>query len=543
MKQRPLHLIAALMVVLWCALAAGTAVAVPYEGRMAVVLVIDASGSMAHNDPERVRVEAAQKMVEILKDEDYLAAIEFATGVRPLVPMRQVGGEAARQEIAALISGAGQRGDTNILGALRAAFHQLETVPAGARPFVILLSDGESDVPGVTTTPAGRKQYFADTEALLARYREEGRPVHCIAFHEAEAGAELQNIAAKTGGEYQFVTQAGDLKNIFAGILLAAKYPPGEQPVFHAALQEQEEYLIGDRLAAEAYITIGEDLVLPGPYLELTGMHLVLAAGGADPLLIPFVQTGDGLFQAEYVPQAPGAYEALAAVTGRYRGQEISASVDLGPFTAVAKPGASLGPVDAQQVQSVAGLLLLGIGFILLSAVTFLVWRARLRERVGGELRVCGTRSGDVRYTKHQLRLGRARRSEVRVATCEGRDVHFVLEPVEREFAFMIRTVRDPVQDPQLSRFRRLLKGPVMLYEVVCSPGTAMQMGNRLRTRSDLYHEDVFEVGGYAFEFCLPRLGTRPGGADVLDSYSPLLRDEPEPKGGKIITLRLGRDE
>ncbi len=513
-----------------------------YAGRMAVVLVIDGSGSMVHNDPDRVRVEAARKAVDILKDGDYLAVVEFSTEAQLLVRMREVGGEAERREISALIDQAGQRGDTDILSGLRAAFHQFAGAPADARKFVILLSDGESDVPGVTGSVSTRERYFAETETLLERYREQGWAVHCIAFHEEGAGAELQNIAQKTGGEYQFVTSTDQLKNIFANILLAAKYPPGEEPVFHATLRD-DEYLIGERLEAEAYITIGEDRVLPGPYLELTAVNLVLAAGGVDPVVVPFSESGDGLFRAACEIKAATEYEAMATITGRYRGQEIEASVDLGTVTAAAKAHAPLIPVDAEQVKSMAGLLLPGTGFVFLAVVTFLMWRARLRERVGGELRVYGARGADVRYAKYRLKLGRARRSEVSIATYKGRDVHFVLDPPEREFGFMIRTVRNPVQDLKLGRFRRLLRGPAMLYEVVCLPGTAMQMGERLRTRSDLYHGDVFEVGGYTFEFVFPRLGGRPGGENVLDSYLSKLQDEPGSKRRKIITLRLEPDK
>lgn len=519
----------------------GAAANPQYEGRMAVVLVIDASGSMVWNDPDRVRVEAAQKTLDLLKNDDYLALVEFASRPRLIMPIRPVGGEDGRREIFDLIDQVGQRGDTHILGGLQTAFRQLGEAPADARKFVILLSDGESDVPGVTNTPWGRQQYFGETEGLLARYVQQGWPVHCIGFYEQEAGPELKNIASKTAGEYQFVAEAEDLKNIFANILLAAKYPPGVQPVFQAALVKQEDYLVGDTLTARAHITIGDDLVLPGPYLELTGMNLVVTRPDTEAIVVPFVESAeDGVFKAEVTLDAAAEYEAIATASARYRGHDISESLVLGSVVAHEEVRAPLISVDPGHVRGTiqAVVFLIAVAaYLLLVVFTLLLWRLRLRERVSGELRVWAETNVGHKYAKYRLRLGKARKREVKIATNKDEDCDFRLEALERDFGFLIRSTRDP----KLSRLQRLLRGPKMLYQVICLPGTVMQVGDKLKTRDLLYDGDSFEIGGYVFEFEYAYVGKRPSGENVLDSYKSIMGEPDEPKGKskKILTLRV----
>lgn len=429
----------------------------PYAGPAAVVLLIDGSGSMAFNDPERIRVEAARKVAYTLNDGDYLAAVEFSSEIRELVPMRRVGGAEGRREIAARIARAGQRGDTDTLGGLRTAFHQFDGAPAGARQFVILLSDGESDVPGVTNVPAGRKRYFADTETLLGRYREEGRAVHCIAFREE--GAELADIAAKTGGEYHFVTAADDLKNIFADILLTAGHPPGP-PEIPAAPAAGDDRPAGGTPAVDAWSTIGKDR-----FLSVSGPGAVFLTGAA-------------------VRVYPGILYALPIL-----------------------------------------LLLL------------VLVRVHRRDRVKGKLRVWVNTGAEVRFAKYSFRLGSAGKREIRIGTVKNRETDFTLAPLDREFSFLIRAVQDPYEDRNNGRLRRLLFGPKMLYEVVCLPGTVMQMGEGLKTRDFLYDEDGFEIGGYVFALQSSAVEKRPRGEDVLESHRPA--DGPRMAGKKILTLRV----
>jgi|GEM_PF-2285427 hypothetical protein len=541
MKQKLSRFLVVIFILTAVFICIAEAVANPhYEGRMAVVLVIDASGSMAWNDPDRVRVVAAQKTLDFLKNDDYLALVEFNSTPRVIMRTRPVGDEESRREIRLLMDRVGQRGNTDILGGLRTAYHQLTEAPPDARKFVILLSDGESDVPGVTDTPRGRQRYFAETEELLARYAQQGWPVHCIGLCAQEAGSELANIAAKTSGEYQFVTQADELRSIFANILLAAKYPPGVQPVFHAVLEERENYLVGDVVSVQAYITIGDDRVLPGPYLELTGMNLVVSRPDAEPEIVPFVESAeDGVFQADVSLEAPAEYELMVTATASYRGHEITETIILGSVAVaegIQAPLVSVAPERVKETLELLGYGAAAVAYLLLLVVTILLWRLRLRERVGGELCAwVGTRSHGHKHCKYRLRLAKARKREVKIVAGNAGnkgDGDFQLEPIEdRSFGFLIRSIRDPLQDLKLRRVQRLFPGPRILYEVVCLPGTAMQVGEKLKSRKILSDGDMFEIGGYSFEFRCPYIGKHPGGKEVLDSYRALI-DEPKPKAG-----------
>ncbi|MDQ7790665.1 MAG: VWA domain-containing protein [Clostridia bacterium] len=520
----------------------------PDAPQNAVVLVMDASGSMVQNDPNRVRVTAAQRTLDFLHDMDRLALIEFASAPRVIVPLRPIGSAGKREEMHTLIEQVGQQGATDILGGLRSAHHQLTGAPADACKYVILFSDGESDVPGITDTSAGRQRYLTETEDLLARYQDQGWAVHCIAFHETNAGRELENIAAKTGGEYQFISGPDELKNIFANILVAAKHLPDVKPSFHVSLPQHGGYQVGEELVAQAFITIGQDRVLPGPFLEVFSMNLVISEAGREPLVVPFAaDTDNGIYRAAVRTELPGEYDVQAELNARYRDHEFGELVSFGSVRVGEEVQSSLLPFTVDQMAFVRkNLTYVGsaVLYVLVAVFTVLLWRMRRREKVSGDLRVWMQTNNQCRYAKYCFRLHKAGKRDVKIASTQDRDTDFRLEASGgRDFAFLIRSMRDPVKDPRLSPWQRLFKGPRMLYEVVCLPGTAMQIDDRLRTRSVLYNGDSFEIDSYIFGFECAFIGNRPDGEDVLNSYSLLMegskgKSKDKGKVKKVLTLR-----
>jgi hypothetical protein len=177
-------------------------------------------------------------------------------------------------------------------------------------------------------------------------------------------------------------------------------------------------------------------------------------------------------------------------------------------------------------------------GLILVFA---LLWRLRRRERVGGELRVwTGTHQDGQKYCKYRLQLSKARKREIKIATGTGIDADFELQALNRNFAFLVRSTRDLHPNPKLGRLQGLIRGPEMLHELVCLPGTVVQVGDRLKSCEVLYDGDVFEIGGYVFQFQCAYIGKRPGGKEVLGSYKGLIGEpEAKSKGKKVLTLRL----
>lgn len=112
---------------------------------VAVMLVIDASGSMGSFGPEVAKVElakeAAQSVIDLLAERDLIGVIAFDQQphwlVRPTEARR-------REQILAQVSRISAGGGTNLYPALQDAYRALQRVEAKVR-HVIVLSDGQTD--------------------------------------------------------------------------------------------------------------------------------------------------------------------------------------------------------------------------------------------------------------------------------------------------------------------------------------------------------------------------------------------------------------
>ena len=139
-------LILTLLLVGSCAFPAQAAAASTRE-TLAVVLAIDASGSMRHTDPYRLRETAARMFIDLLSPEDYLGIITFDHEVQVVLPLQQAGAAPEKAVFKERLSSALQpRGNTDFTIALEAACKELlKGAAEGARPVVVLLTDGEPD--------------------------------------------------------------------------------------------------------------------------------------------------------------------------------------------------------------------------------------------------------------------------------------------------------------------------------------------------------------------------------------------------------------
>jgi len=72
--------------------AAGVSSAVPTAaGGVDAVLVMDSSGSMAKNDPKKLRVPAARMFMSLLGDEDRIGLISFSDNGYPVLHLTAPG--------------------------------------------------------------------------------------------------------------------------------------------------------------------------------------------------------------------------------------------------------------------------------------------------------------------------------------------------------------------------------------------------------------------------------------------------------------------
>ncbi len=217
-------------VALCCALAAVSDVAAQEAAvRLRVVLVLDASGSMAGNDPKKL-VRVASKMLSDLADErDHVTVMSFGSTVKTLASARGSDHSALRSAIETL---GRSESCTDYAQALEAAAGVFSgAAPAGERRVVLFLTDGRFEPVDARGSCSGfdqardedRQAIIARVDAANTRFAAAGARVFTIGLGAAPARAEhsaalLTRVASATGGRFLKAGEPRDVPRIFAQI-------------------------------------------------------------------------------------------------------------------------------------------------------------------------------------------------------------------------------------------------------------------------------------------------------------------------------------
>ncbi len=184
---------------------------------MAIILVIDASGSMGSYGQEigplELSKETAQTVIDLLGERDIIGAIAFDQRPRWLVPPTEARNrEAVFSQISRLQAGGG----TDMHPAIALAYDYLRQSPAKVR-HAIVLSDGQTD-PG-------------DFQGLLTRMAREKITVSTVAIG-GDADVDLmRNVAAWGSGRAYVAKDLYTIPQIFtAEALLASRVYIVEEP-------------------------------------------------------------------------------------------------------------------------------------------------------------------------------------------------------------------------------------------------------------------------------------------------------------------------
>lgn len=179
---------------------------------LALVLVLDTSGSMGAVGSETAKVdlakEVAQSVVDLLQDRDLIGVIQFDQAYRwlvPLVPARD------REQVVAQVARLRAGGGTDLLPALRAAYEALRRVEARVK-HVIVLSDGQTD-PG-------------DFERQARRMRSEGITLSAVSVGKDADLAFMRRLSSWGGGRHYHARDPYLLPQIFVteALLSARSY-------------------------------------------------------------------------------------------------------------------------------------------------------------------------------------------------------------------------------------------------------------------------------------------------------------------------------
>lgn len=264
---------------------------------LAVVLLVDNSGSMAASDSDGLRWSAAQLFIDLATPGDRIAAIAFSSGVDPLGSaaagrMETIADQASRTALKALLTLKRPEGETNMNEALRTAARLLQREAANTRPVIVLLTDGKPE-------PAAQ---IPALNAIIRELGAEGVLTFPILLG-SNIDPESANLMVKeTGALRQDVATAAGLLEAFGRIYA---YVQPERYVDELQLGPGQRLTFQTNLAQAV-----TDVAVIVPRREANGSGLQAASlDGADLLAQPALAHGG---RAEF---AEGIHYQLVRVT------------------------------------------------------------------------------------------------------------------------------------------------------------------------------------------------------------------------------------
>lgn len=183
--------------------------------QVAVVMVIDRSGSMRAERPSRISLarQGATELVELAQRDDLIGLVVFDDRADWVFRPRPATDQGKREMVAA-IANIEPRGGTVAAPAYREALESLRETDAAIK-HIIFLSDGEF-FDGTGRQGAASVGPVPDFEALAAAGLRDGITTTTIGIGEANFRT-LEGMAGAGGGRFYGVTETGALPRIVTG--------------------------------------------------------------------------------------------------------------------------------------------------------------------------------------------------------------------------------------------------------------------------------------------------------------------------------------
>ncbi|WP_455234254.1 VWA domain-containing protein [Thiogranum longum] len=187
------------------------------------VLVMDSSGSMAKNDPKKLRVPAAKMFMSLLGDRDRIGLISFSDNGYPVLHLTAPGPKTNARILASADKVSSKGVYTNLHAALAKGVDMLEREgQPGQEKMLVLMSDGKMDVGDTDEDWALTQKVQGE---LLESIRDKGIKVYTIAFTEASDVELLRELAHQSGALFKLARTDQDLHEVFSAIFESAKHP------------------------------------------------------------------------------------------------------------------------------------------------------------------------------------------------------------------------------------------------------------------------------------------------------------------------------
>lgn len=195
------------------AASSGTA---PIEGYDAV-FVLDTSYSMRDTDPEGIAAEVISMFMDLSDaDRTRVGFVAYNHHVVASKPLTSIGVAAQKSQIQQEIRMLNRSGYTDLGLGLRKGSELLAAgASQGRQPFMILLSDGETDF-GASSGSRSKGDSNNDVSSVIKSAQTKGYPVYTIGLnHDGTVNRqELERIASQTGGASFITSSAEDLPEI-----------------------------------------------------------------------------------------------------------------------------------------------------------------------------------------------------------------------------------------------------------------------------------------------------------------------------------------
>ncbi len=182
-----------------------------------IIVGIDNSGSMRHNDPAGLMPVGLRGLANRLENGSRLAVLLFDTKSRLVMPLTAVDDSAFSTRVEAAIQAVDYRGRlTDTPGAIEEALYELrERGRQGSPRVILLITDGFVDV-GTAEGSRDRARWL--TTDLVKEAQRQHVAIFGLAFTNNADFALIQSISQGTGGLYFRATTAEDLAGVFQRI-------------------------------------------------------------------------------------------------------------------------------------------------------------------------------------------------------------------------------------------------------------------------------------------------------------------------------------
>jgi Mg-chelatase subunit ChlD len=224
--------------------ASGYASAAGNEAGYDAVFVVDTSYSMTESDPEGIAAEVINMFMDMSEaSQTRVGFVAYNHRIVDSRPLTSVSVASHKAQIREEIQRLKPSGYTDLgLGLRQGAKLLSDGTEEGRKPFLILLSDGETDF-GSSSGTRTKADSARDVSAVIKAAHKDGYPVYTIGLnHDGTVNREeLERIAAETGGSSYITSSADDLPEIFNQIFAAqvrSKLVPSAAISATGALQE-----------------------------------------------------------------------------------------------------------------------------------------------------------------------------------------------------------------------------------------------------------------------------------------------------------------